>query len=655
MYRLSVLFPSPLGCYDYVAEAPLPPGTVIQASFGRKHQIGLVWNTAPDTRYPDEKCKAIDFALPLPPLPTENLDFVNWVAGYTLSPPGAVLKMALIPDLEKRSAKPLAFLPPNPEYTALSFSPAQQAAVAELCRHMDEGFNVSLLDGVTGSGKTEVYFEAIAKALKEQGQTLVLLPEITLTTAWLQRFQKRFGAAPAVWHSALTPKQRRDTWQAVQTGEVKVIVGARSALFLPFQKLRLIIVDEEHDASFKQEDGVLYQARDMAIVRAKIAGQPIILASATPSLETYANAQQGRYHHVRLPERFQGAHLPEIHLIDMRQRGRNTDAIVRFISPQLAEAVKATLARKEQALLFINRRGYAPLVLCRACGERLQCPHCSAWLVEHRRAGYLQCHHCGYTKPRPTVCPMCGEEDTLISCGPGVERIEEEARHLFPTAHIRTVDSDILTNPKLFQTLLDDMATGEIDILIGTQMLAKGHHFSNLTLVGIIDADMGLAGGDLRAGERTFQLLHQVMGRAGRENKPGQAFLQSYTPENLIIQALKDNNRETFMQEEANARALLEMPPFGRLAAVIVSGKDQQRTYQTAQQLARQAPALVGVDVLGPVAAPLAVLRGKYRFRLLVKTPKAFKLQNMLTHWLGRITPPAGVDIRLDIDPYSFF
>lgn len=655
MYRLSILFPSPLGCYDYVAEELLPAGTFVQAPFGRRHQIGVVWNQKPDKHYPDEKCKPIDFTLPIPPLPTESIDFINWVANYTLSPLGAVLKMALIADLNKKSAKPLTFFPPNPQHQTVSFSTAQQGAVRELCGYMDACFHVALLDGVTGSGKTEVYFETIAKALCEKGQILVLLPEITLTTEWLRRFEKRFGTQPALWHSALTTKQRRDTWQAVQTGEAKVVVGARSALFLPFQHLQLIIVDEEHDASFKQEDGVLYQARDMAIVRAKMANSLIILASATPSLESYINAVHGRYHHVRLPERFHGARLPDIQIINMCQQHKPSNPDIRFISAQLAREIKATLERKEQTLLFINRRGYAPLVLCRACGERLQCPHCSAWLVEHRRAGYLQCHHCCYTQPRPTVCPSCQETDSLISCGPGVERIEEEITHLFPTAHIRTMDSDMLTTPKLFQNLLDDMSQGAIDILIGTQILAKGHNFANLTLVGIIDADMGLAGGDLRAGERTFQLLHQVMGRAGRETKPGRAFLQSYSPENLIIQALKNNNRETFMQEEANARALLNMPPFGRLAAIIISGKDQHRTYKTALLLAQKAPVIIGVDILGPVAAPLAVLRGKYRFRLLVKAPKNFKLQNMLSHWMQQISPPTGVTIRIDIDPYSFF
>ncbi len=652
MQRLTVLIPAPLGCYDYLSDKALSAGTFVRVPFGRKQVVGVVWDTPPDSTIPDSKVKAVTDILPIPPLPVETIRFVNWVAGYTLSPLGMVLKMVLIPDVEKESLKPIVFESPEPTFQSVLFSPAQSDAAGALCQKLEKGFGVSLLDGVTGSGKTEVYFEMMAKALESGQQLLVLLPEITLTTAWLGRFEKRFGVRPAVWHSALTPKQRRDTWRAVLSGSAKVIVGARSALFLPYQQLGLIVVDEEHDASFKQEEGILYQARDMAIVRAKIANAPIVLASATPSVETYCNVLSGRYDHIILPERFSGATFPDIEIADMRQKEKGK---VSFISPKLRDMLAERLAKKEQSLLFINRRGYAPLVLCRACGERLQCPHCSAWLVEHRKKGFLQCHHCGYTRPIPTACPMCQEADSLISCGPGVERVEEEVRLLFPDAVCETVTSETLTNPKVFAELLERVANNEVHILIGTQMLAKGHNFPNLTLVGVIDADMGLAGGDLRASERTFQLLHQVMGRAGRDQKKGKAVLQSYSPENLIIQALQANDRHRFMDEEIASRQLLGMPPFGRLAALIISGRDQNQTYQVASNLVKSAPYLPDVSVLGPVAAPLAVLRGKYRFRLLVKTPREFKLQNMLAAWLKRVPVSPAVDVRLDIDPYSFF
>ncbi|MBR6411702.1 MAG: primosomal protein N' [Alphaproteobacteria bacterium] len=652
MQRLSVLFSTPKGCYDYLSADLLPAGQIVAAPFGRRQEVGVIWPDPPDLSVPAEKLKPISHTLDLPPLPADTIQFIDWVSKYTLSPVGMVLKMALIPDLEKQSEKPLTFDPPQISFGTVSFSPAQSDAVERLSAKVGQGFSVSLLDGITGSGKTEVYFEAIAHALKQDKQVLVLLPEITLTSAWLARFQKRFGVLPAVWHSALTPKKRRDTWRSVLSGEIKVLVGARSALFLPFPNLGLIIVDEEHDSSYKQEDGVLYQARDMAVVRGKITNIPIILASATPSLETYANAQIGKYDRIVLPERFSGLSFPDVQIVDMRTKAKGKRS---FISPLLEQKLRDNLSAGNQSLLFINRRGYAPLVLCRSCGERLKCPHCSAWLVEHRNQGFLQCHHCGYTRKIPQKCPTCQETDSFISCGAGVERIHEEVLALFPTARTALITSETMANPKVFSDLSDQVLAGNIDILIGTQILAKGHNFPNLTLVGVIDADMGLAGGDLRAGERTFQLLHQVMGRAGRDQKKGEALLQSYSPDNLIIKALAQNDRSRFLAEETAARQALQMPPFGRLAALIISGKNPDTTYQAATRLAQTAPFITGVSVLGPVSAPLALLRGKHRFRLLVKAPKNFNLQSCLTRWLDVNRIPASVDVRVDIDPYSFF
>ncbi len=653
MQRLSVLFPAPLGCYDYLSNIPLNAGQFVIAPFGRKKCIGVVWNTPPDELYPESKMKKIESVLEeIAPLPLKSIDFINWVAGYTLTPVGAVLKMALYNDIEKESKKPITFQQPYPRFTSLTFSAAQQNAINELTDITNDGFTVSLLDGVTGSGKTEVYFEIIAQALEKGGQVLVLLPEITLTSAWLSRFEKRFGVAPAVWHSNITPKQRRDTWRAILSGEARVVVGARSALFLPYLNLNLIVVDEEHDSSFKQEDGVLYHARDMAIVRAKIGNIPIVLASATPSVETYCNVVNGKFYHIVLPERFAGAMMPDIVLSDMRQKEKGS---VRFISSLLAQQLANRLAAKEQSLLFLNRRGYAPLMLCRACGERLQCPHCSAWLVEHKQKKCLQCHHCGYTRAVPKKCPACEQEESFVSCGPGVERIHEEASALFPEARIEMITSDTLNNPKQFLHIIERMNNNDIDILIGTQILAKGHHFGNLTLVGIIDADMGLSGGDLRAGERTFQLLQQVMGRAGREQKKGMAVIQTYAPDNMIIQALKTNNRDMFLKEEVSSRQLLKMPPFGKLAAFIISGKKQEIVAQCATEIAKKAPFTKDIEVLGPVPAPLALLRGKYRYRILVKATKETKLQLIIRKWLAQVNLPTSVDLRVDIDPYSFF
>ena len=650
MQRVFVLFPVALGAFEYLTDLEIQTGQFVMAPLGKKKVVGVIWDTKSDETFPMDKLKKIDSVLPEPALPKQTIRFVNWVAGYTLAPLGAVLKMALNTEMGKVSRKPLTFLPPNPHYTQIDFSPQQLKAVKMM--QALSGFKVALLDGVTGSGKTEVYFEEIAHVLEEQKQVLVLLPEIILTTAWLKRFEMRFGVTPALWHSSLTPKQRRDTWEAVRNGSAQVLVGARSALFLPFLNLGLIVVDEEHDPSFKQEEGVLYQARDMAIVRAKIANCPIVLASATPSLETYVHAREGHYIHLKLPERYAGAELPETRIVDMRRKEKGP---VRFISKELQEAMTDCLSRHEQSLLFLNRRGYAPLMLCRACGHRLQCPHCSAWLVEHKGTHNLQCHHCGYTMPTPSECPCCHERGGLVACGPGVERIAEEVATLFPNARTAQITSDTLTNPKDFENLMQQIEAGDLDVLIGTQVLAKGHHFPNLTLVGVVDADMGLAGGDLRAGERTFQLLQQVMGRAGREAKKGLALLQSYNPENLIINALSQNDRATFLNEEMVTRKLLHMPPFGRLASLIVSGRNQLVAWQTIQMLAKKAPVQKDIEILGPVVAPISKLRGKFRYRLLIKAPKETRLQNYLHFWLDNIKIPASVDMRIDIDPYSFF
>jgi primosomal protein N' (replication factor Y) len=514
------------------------------------------------------------------------------------------------------------------------------------------GFGVALLEGVTGSGKTEVYFEAVAEALARGRQALVLLPEIALSAQWLDRFAARFGVAPVAWHSDLTPARRRDVWRDVAQGRARVVVGARSALFLPFPDLGLIVVDEEHDASYKQEDGVAYHARDMAVVRAQLGKFPAVLASATPSLETLANVQAGRYRLLHLPARHGGAPLPEVGVIDLR---RTPPARRSWLAPPLIEAVRQTLEAGEQALLFLNRRGYAPLTLCRACGHRLQCPNCTAWLVEHRQQGRLQCHHCGLVSILPHKCPSCGAEDQMVPCGPGVERVAEEATQRFPEARIALMASDTLTGPDAAARLVAQMARHEIDLLVGTQVVAKGHHFPMLTLVGVIDADLGLGGGDLRAGERTFQLLTQVAGRAGRAAHPGRVLLQTFQPEHPVIGALASGDAQRFYTTEANERRAAGMPPFGRLAALIVSGPDAARVDTTAAQLARQAPRGEGIEVLGPAPAPLAFLRGRHRRRLLLKTERRINLQDLLRPWLAAVKVPNAVRVQVDVDPYSFF
>jgi primosomal protein N' (replication factor Y) (superfamily II helicase) len=541
---------------------------------------------------------------------------------------------------------------PDWRMAAPTLSPAQAKAAHRLVETVENGgFQVSVLDGVTGSGKTETYFAAIAASLAAGRQVLVLLPEIALSAQWLERFRRRFGANPAEWHSDIGQTQRRDTWRAVADGRARVVVGARSALFLPLAELGLIIVDEEHDPSFKQDDGVCYQARDMAVLRASLAQVPIVLVSATPSLETVVNLSRGRYQRVHLPERHAAASLPSVGIVDMRKERLPAG---RFLSPPLVAAMHETLAGGEQVLLFLNRRGYAPLTLCRACGHRFQCPSCTAWLVEHRFTARLQCHHCGYSTSLPPFCPECLAAGTLVPCGPGVERLSEEVAERFPEARTALMVSDLLPGPRAAAELADAMAAQRYDVLIGTQIVAKGHHFPMLTLVGVVDADLGLGGGDLRAAERTYQLLHQVGGRAGRAERPGRVLLQTYMPEQPVIKALAANDRDRFLEAEARTRREAHLPPFARLAALIVSAPDAEAADFAARALARAAPHMPGVTVLGPAPAPLAVLRGRHRRRMLVQAERGVHLQAVLRQWLAKVRFAGSTRLQVDIDPYSF-
>ncbi len=550
------------------------------------------------------------------------------------------------------AAEPAAVAAPDWRRPAPALSPDQAVAAQRLVGRVDSGgFGVTLLDGVTGSGKTETYFAAIAAAIAAGCQVLVLLPEIALGAQWLARFRERFGAPPAQWHSEIGRTERRDAWRAVAAGRAPVVVGARSALFLPFAKLGLIVVDEEHDPSYKQEDGVCYQARDMAVLRASLSGIPIVLASATPSLETVVNVARGRYQRVVLPHRHAAAELPAIRLVDLRRERMERG---RFLSPPLVSEIAATLAAGEQSLLFLNRRGYAPLTLCRACGHRFQCPSCTAWLVEHRFTGRLLCHHCGHAEKVPPLCPECLTAGTLAACGPGVERLAEEVATRFPAARTALMVSDLLPGPRAAAELAQAMAERRYDVLIGTQIVAKGHHFPMLTLVGVVDADLGLSGGDLRAAERTFQLLHQVGGRAGRAERKGRVLIQTFMPDSPVMKALAAGDRDRFIEAEAAARRDAGLPPFGRLAALIVSAADAESVDFAAQALSRAAPQLPGVSVLGPAPAPLAVLRGRHRRRFLVKAERRVNLQALLRDWLARVRLGGSVRLQLDIDPYSF-
>ncbi len=703
--------------YRVPADMRLTPGDFVTVPLAAREIVGVVWGGGDPPRVAEDRLRDIAGLLDAPPMPEETRALVDWVARYTLAPKGAVLRMAMsvpgalqppapipayaradpapefrvtparrrvlavledgpprpgaelareaavgagvVAGLAKAGALVRVFLPadgavesqPDPDEPGPDLSPEQGSAAGALAARIGAGFTVTLLDGVTGSGKTEVYFEAIAAALKSGRQALVLLPEIALTGQWLTRFADRFGAEPELWHSELGPARRRRTWRRIARGQARVVVGARSALFLPFPDLGLIVVDEEHDPSYKQEDGVIYQARDMAVVRARIGGIPAVLVSATPSLETVTNADAGRYERLRLASRHGGAALPTIDLIDMRQHAPPRR---KWLSPLLVAALRDTLEADEQSLLFLNRRGYAPLTLCRACGHRLQCPNCTAWLVEHRLSRHLQCHHCGHQARPPRDCPECGAEDRMAACGPGVERLAEEVVALFDGARLGVMTSDTVRGPAAAAAFLDAVARREYDIVIGTQIVAKGHHFPMLTLVGVVDADLGLVGGDLRAAERTYQLLHQVSGRAGREQRPGRVLLQTYSPDHPVMRALADGARDRFLEEEAAMRREGGWPPFGRLAALIVSGRDEGQVDTTAGALGRAAPHGAEVRVLGPAPAPLAILRGKHRRRLLLKAARGVDVQATLRRWLSSVRWPSGVRVQVDVDPYGF-
>lgn len=714
-----VLVPMPApGPYSYGVpdDMVVEPGSIVQVPLGPRQVIGVVWDKNDGPPVDPKKLRPITKTFDCPPLREEMRRFIDWVASYTLSPPGLVAKMALrapaafdpepmveglrltearperltparervielageghgwtrsglahaagvstsvVEGLAKQGVLETVFLPappvvaePDPEYSPARLEGPQRQAASEILEDVRKGgFAVSLIDGVTGSGKTEVYFEAVAETLRQGKQVLILLPEIALTAAFLDRFQDRFGSRPAEWHSDVSPRMRERVWRQAVTGEVRVVAGARSALFLPFDNLGLIIVDEEHDPAYKQEDRVFYNARDMAVVRARIGDFPIVLVSATPSVESQVNGNSGRYNTIHLHTRFGDAAMPDLHLVDMRRHPPERGG---FLSPVLLRGIAKTIEKGEQALLFLNRRGYAPLTLCRVCGHRFQCPQCSSWLVEHRFRSQLQCHQCGYSEPTPDHCPECGTFDHLAACGPGVERIAEEVEKHFPEARTIVLSSDLM-GVKRLRLELEAIVKGEADIVIGTQLVAKGHNFPLMTLVGIVDADLGLANGDPRAAERTFQLLSQVTGRAGRTGRKSHGLLQTYQPQHPVMQAIVSGDAEAFYDREIIEREKAMLPPFGRLASIIVSADSRAEAETHARALRASAPQAPGIMLLGPAEAPLALIRGRHRFRLLVHGKRNSDMQSFLRAMITNGPKERGsIHVQTDIDPQSF-
>lgn len=712
----AVMVPLPLpGPLDYLSAEPLVVGQYVAVTVSGRETLGVVWG---EGKADLERLKPVLRVLDMPPMPEAMRGLIDRAARYTLTPPGMMLRQATrapgllepetprvvlvrgagVPEtmteargrvlaavaaspglssadlareagvsggvvkglveagaLEKRFA-PQDRPPPrlDPGHRIPKLNAEQAEASAAMAEAIGAGrFGALLLDGVTGSGKTETYLEAVAACVEAGRQALILLPEIALTADFIRRMRARFGAPPVEWHSGVTPAARRRAWKAVARGQAQVVAGARSALFLPFPDLALIVVDEEHDQSYKQDDVVPYQARDIAVLRAAQEECAVVLASATPSLESWVNAEVGKYRLLSLRERHGPAILPFLSAIDLRADSPEKGM---WLSPELVGATRDVVARGEQALFFLNRRGYAPLTLCRKCGWRAGCEQCSAWLVEHRGRGALMCHQCGWREAFPRACPECGGTDTLAACGPGVERIAEEARERFPLARVEILSSDQTPDPRALQDQITSIAEGGADIIVGTQIVAKGHNFPLLTLVGVVDADLGLAGGDLRAAERTFQLLNQVAGRAGRAEKPGRAMLQTTMPDHPVLRAILDGDAARFRARLSEERQHARMPPYTRLIAVIVQGEDEDKVWQVARDLAATGGALnnAGIDIFGPAPAPYAMLRGKHRVRMLLRMGRGVDHARVVPLWGKGVAVPSGVRVIFDVDPYSF-
>lgn len=653
---VQILLPIPNGkaVFDYALTTVLDlhVGDFVLVSFRKKEVVGIVWSFV-ITEIPFAKIKPITQVYDLPGLTVKHIKFIKFIAEYTLSSYGSVLKMMM--PLQSSFNFTAANTKENQELPKLimpDFTSEQQQAVESLTSLVtDSGYNVALLDGVTGSGKTEVYFAAIYQALsKNNTQILVLLPEIMLTAQLVQRFEARFGFSPAKWHSDMTLSQKKKLWLDILTGKERLVIGARSALFLPYRNLSLIIVDEEHDVSYKQEEGVIYNARDAAVACGYIYKIPVILSSATPSMETLMNVKLGKYNHITLQSRYGAESMPTIDVIDMRYEKM---AKGNWLSLRLVSAIKKALRDKKQIMLFLNRRGYAPITLCKSCGYKYTCPHCSAYLVSHKDDDMLMCHHCGYSTKHESVCVNCAKEDSLMKCGPGVERIAEEVAKLFPDARIQVITKDTVQNMDSAEEVIAKILDGKIDIIIGTQMISKGHDFPNIAVVGVVDADLGLMGADLRSAERTYHLLTQMSGRAGRREQ-GSALIQTYYPDSPILSSLISNNRDQFTNYEMQNRKILNMPPFGRLSAIILSGMSEEKLQEFSNLLLRVAPITQGVTVLGPVKAPLAKIRSRYRYRFLIKSKANVKIQKFISYWLELVKIPNSVRVKIDIDPYNF-
>ena len=659
---INILLPLPFNqTFQYLCndEEKVELGDFVLVPFKDKIVTGCIWENKSKLKkkLPKKKIRNIEKKLNFSPLNKQNRDFIDWVSNYTMNNLGSTLKLCLsIKQIfKKKKIEKIKDQSLNLSSDKFLLTKEQLNAKKYIFQKIDnKKFSTVVIDGVAGSGKTEVYFEAINKCLMEKKQVLVLLPEISMTTQWFDRFKKKFKTNPLLWHSDIKGSEKIKIWKSILEDNVNIVVGARSSLFLPFKNLGLIIIDEEHDQSFKQEEGIIYNARDMAVVRAKISNIPIILCSATLSIETKLNVLERKYDVVKLKQAYGEAGLPEVKIIDL---GKNPPEKGMWLADEVHRELKKTIESGNQALFFLNRRGFAPYVFCNSCYKRILCPNCDVGLVFHKKIDNLICHHCGYKSLLENNKKICKESEKkcdLFLYGPGVEKIYEEIKNKNKNLNIEILTSEEMQKKGKGETILRKFEREEINVIIGTQILAKGHHFPKLTLVVIVDADFGFIGGDLRAAEKTFQLLTQVSGRSGRSRLSGKVLIQSTMADNPILKKIKKFDLNGFFLEELNIRKESGLPPFKKLCSLMLISKNEKKLNDFCRKMKVNIEPSNEFEVLGPAPPFISYVRGKYRKRFIIRCAKNKNIQKFVSIWLKKLQTPFDLKVSIDIDPYNF-
>ena len=651
--KIPVLFPK---IFDYpftykseISET-LNSGDFVKAPFGLNEITGVVWPYEQKTEK-QFKIKKISKKINVKNLNSSMIKFISWFSKYNLVPLGMSLKMCLLNKdvVEKDFNKEFVKFKVKKSKNKFLLNAEQKKSLIFM-KSIGNNYNVTVLEGVAGSGKTLVYFERVKDLINKGFQALILLPEIALTNQFSRRFQEFFGAEPAIWHSGTTKKNKSIIWKGITEGKIKIVIGARSSLFLPFKNLGIIVVDEEHDVSYKQDEGVSYNARDMAITRASLENIPINLVTSIPSIETYNNIVNKKYHITKLEKRYREASLPNIEIINLHSEVLNKGS---WIANKTISKVDQYLDKGDQVLFFLNRRGYAPFVICKKCGYKFECPNCAVNLNFHKKFNKLLCHYCGHKSSLSRVCKDNKKCD-LLFCGPGVERIFSELEKIYPNKKIAIFSSDTLKKNKITNTLLKKVEKKKIDILVGTQLLSKGFHFPKLNCIVVVDCDFSSHGYDLRSAEKNIQLYHQLAGRAGRESNTSTIYFQTYTPDDEVLLNISKNDPHAFLQKELLLRKEKKLPPFYRLISLIISGKNEPLIMKFAISVKSKLPKINEVNVLGPVLAPITKLKKKYRCRILIRYPKNLFIQKYLSKSLNKIKIASGIKLEVDVDPINF-